>query len=84
MQSIEILGFIAATLTTIAFIPQVIKIWRTKSTKDISLGMFIMFCTGILLWLFYGIFIKSLPVIFANIFTLILALIILFFKIRYK
>lgn len=84
MDFIEILGFIAGSLTTTAFLPQVIKTWKTKSTKDISLEMFLILSIGIFLWLLYGIFIKSLPVIFANAITLILASIILFFKIRYK
>ena len=84
MVYVEVIGFLAGILTTIAFIPQVIKVWKTKSTKDISLIMFIVLCTGIFLWLVYGILISSLPVILANIVTFILALIILIFKIKYK
>jgi len=78
------LGIAAGTLTTIAFIPQVIKIWRSKSAKDISLGMFLIFSTGVALWLWYGIAINALPIIIANAITLMLALLILFFKFRYK
>ena len=83
MAYVEIVGFAAGILTTIAFLPQVIKIWKTKSTKDISLGMFITFTTGIFLWLIYGILINSTPIILANIVTFILSLTILVFKIRY-
>ncbi len=82
MNYVNILGFIAGTLTTIAFVPQVIKIWKTKSTKDISLGMFVILCTGISLWVVYGILVKSLPVVVANATTLVFALLILVLKIK--
>ncbi|GAA5521845.1 SemiSWEET transporter [Aliifodinibius salicampi] len=84
MSFILLLGLTAATLTTIAFIPQVIKTWKTKSADDLSLGMYSIFCTGVLLWLIYGILIGDIPVIAANTVTLILALTILFFKFFYK
>lgn len=84
MSFILILGLIAATLTTIAFIPQVIKTWKTKSADDLSLGMYSIFCTGVLLWLIYGILIEDIPVIAANTVTLILVLTVLFFKLFYK
>ncbi len=84
MDYVTILGLAAGTLTTVAFLPQVTKAWRTKSTKDISLVMFIMFCIGIFLWLIYGIFLKSLPIILANAITLILALTILILKIKFR
>ena len=80
----DVLGFSAAILTTTAFIPQVIKIWKTKSTRDISLGMFSMFCLGVFIWLIYGFIIHALPVILANAIIFILASIILIFKIKYK
>ncbi|MDH4128072.1 MAG: SemiSWEET transporter [Spirochaetota bacterium] len=80
----NIIGLIAGTLTSIAFLPQVIKTWKTKSTNDISLIMFTAFSLGILMWLIYGIIINSLPIIIANSVTIILSLIILYFKIRYK
>ncbi|MCA6079169.1 SemiSWEET transporter [Fulvivirga sedimenti] len=83
-MSIEILGLTAGFLTTVAFVPQVIKTWKTRSTKDISLNMFLLFCTGVSLWLIYGIMIGSISIIISNILTLILALSILFFKIRYR
>ena len=80
----DILGMIAGTLTTIAFIPQVVKTWRSKSTHDISYGMFILFSLGLLLWLAYGILIDALPIIISNTVTLALALVILGLKFRYK
>ncbi len=79
-----ILGLIAGTLTTIAFIPQAVKTWKTKSAKDLSLGMYLIFCCGVLLWMLYGILISDLPVILANGATLVLALSILYFKLAYN
>ena len=78
------IGFLAAILTTIAFIPQAVKIYKTKSTRDISLPMWLIFSVGVFLWLIYGILIMSLPVILANIVTLLISLFILFFKIKYS
>ena len=78
------LGYLAATLTTIAFGPQVVKTWKTKSTHDLSLGMFLIFFSGVFCWLVYGLSIQSRPVILANAVTLVLAGVILYFKIRYK
>ena len=80
----DVLGMIAGTLTTIAFIPQVVKTWRSKSTHDISYGMFILFSLGLLLWLAYGIVIDAMPIIVSNLVTLVLALVILGLKFRYK
>ena len=84
MEFITILGLVAATLTTSAFIPQLIKIWKSKSAKDVSLQMLITFCIGVFLWLVYGIYLQSLPVILANLLTLIFNLIILWLKIKYE
>ncbi len=84
MDMASIIGYIAGALTTIAFVPQVIKIWKTKSTKDISLTMFIVFCFGIFLWMIYGIMLHSFPVIIANATGLVLGLLIIIFKIKYK
>ena len=75
------LGFFAAFCTTLAFVPQVIKIWKTKSTKDISLLMFVIFTLGIACGLFYGILNNDKPLIIANLFTLLLSLYILIQKI---
>ena len=82
MLSVTALGLLAGTLTTIAFVPQVIKTWRTRSTHDISLGMFAILVAGILAWLAYGALIGDIPLILANAVTLLLAGTILFFKIR--
>lgn len=84
MTLVTLLGLTAGALTTVAFVPQVIKTWKTKSAGDLSLGMYSIFCTGVLLWLLYGIIIGDIPIIVANVITLILALIILYFKIMYK
>ncbi len=84
MDYITVLGLAAAVLTVIAFFPQLMKTWKTKSTKDISLGMFSAFCVGVLLWFVYGILISDLPVTIANLLTFIQALIILMFKLKYK
>lgn len=81
MNYIEIIGFFAAICTTVAFMPQVIQAWRTKSTKDINLKMYAILCLGFLLWLLYGIFVKSLPIILANAISLVSASTILFLKI---
>jgi MtN3 and saliva related transmembrane protein len=77
------IGFIAAILTTFAFVPQVLRVWRTRSTSDISLGMYALFTVGVALWLVYGILIESWPVIVANLVTLLLAGSVLVMKIRY-
>ena len=84
MNEIQILGLAAGSCTTIAFLPQVIKTWKSGSAKDLSLGMFSFFCFGVLLWLIYGIIIRDVPVILANLFTLVLASSLLYFKLRYK
>ncbi|MFW3145586.1 MAG: SemiSWEET transporter [Thermoplasmatota archaeon] len=78
------IGFIAAVLTTSSFVPQVVKVVRTKHTKDISLLMYVIITLGISMWLAYGIFIHDLPVIAANAVTLVFVLLVLFFKIRYR
>ena len=84
MNWVTIIGLLAATGTTISFLPQVIKSWKTHKTQDISLPMYIVLCTGVCLWLVYGFLIKDLPIVLANGITLILALSILFLKIKYK
>ena len=84
MSWITIMGLVAATLTTFAFIPQVIKTWRMKETRDISFLMYLIFTIGVSLWLGYGILIGDYPVLIANGATLIMALTILIAKIRYK
>ena len=83
MDFTNILGFTAATLTTFAFLPQVMQVWRSRSTKDISLPMLITFIAGISLWLVYGLVVKAAPIYIANFITLILNLAILRFKLKY-
>ena len=77
------IGLLAGSLTTLAFVPQVVRVWRTKRADDISASMFIIFILGVALWLVYGIYLKAWPVIIANAVTLILAIIILVLKFRY-
>jgi MtN3 and saliva related transmembrane protein len=84
MDISTLLGLSAGSLTTLAFVPQVLKTWRSKSGEDISLGMFLLFSTGVLLWLIYGILIDALPVILANAVTLLLSLTVLLLKLRYR
>jgi len=83
MNYITLIGLIAATLTTISFLPQAIKSWKTRSAKDLSLGMFATFCTGVLLWLIYGLLNRDLPIILSNAVTFVLALAILILKIKH-
>lgn len=78
-----ILGALAATLTTLCFVPQAIKVVREKDTKALSLSMYLMFITGVFFWLLYGITLNSWPMIAANLITFALALLILITKIRY-
>ncbi len=77
------IGFIAAILTTVAFVPQVRKVWCTRSAKDVSLGMYTLFTLGVALWLVYGILIHSWPVILANVVTLVLAGMVLAMKLKF-
>jgi MtN3 and saliva related transmembrane protein len=84
MNFVQLLGLSAGKLTTIAFLPQVIKTWKSRSAKDLSLGMFSLFCLGVALWLAYGVLVSDIPVIAANMLTLMLASTLLFFKLRFK
>jgi MtN3 and saliva related transmembrane protein len=81
--ALDLLGFVAGVLTTAAFIPQVLKIRKTRSARDISLGMYAVFTSGVVLWLAYGLALGSMPIIVANVFTLALALAVLVMKLRY-
>jgi MtN3 and saliva related transmembrane protein len=80
----ELIGFIAAVCTTFAFLPQVIKVWKTKQTKDLSLRMYTIMFIGICLWFVYGLRINSLSIILANIVTGVLVFTILVFIVRGK
>jgi len=84
MDYIELIGISAGILTTISFIPQVIQVIKTRSTKDISLFMFLIFSTGVLCWLIYGILRTSPAMIISNAIILVSSLIIIGFKLKYK
>lgn len=84
MDHADTLGLVAGALTTVSFLPQVVKIWRAKSAKDISYAMFLTFSGGVFLWLLYGIAIGATPVIVANAVTFVLALAVVLLKMRYK
>jgi MtN3 and saliva related transmembrane protein len=79
-----IIGAIAACLTTFSFVPQVIKVIKTKDTSGISLLMYLMSCLGIFLWMVHGLMIKDSALFYANLVTFVLALIVLVYKIKYK
>ena len=84
LLSADVIGYIAATLTTVSFVPQA---WHTFSTKDvngISLGMYSVFTVGIALWLAYGLMLNAWPIVIANVITLALASLILVMKLRYR
>jgi MtN3 and saliva related transmembrane protein len=80
----EIIGFIAAILTTAAFLPQVYKTWKTKDVSGLSLPMLLIFFVGIIGWLVYGILKQSPSMIFANSVTIISSFLLLFFKVKYS
>ncbi|MBC3884361.1 SemiSWEET transporter [Undibacterium sp. FT31W] len=84
MQTTDLIGYIAACLTTGAFIPQAWMTWRRKRAEGVSLGMYVLMVTGIFMWLTYGILLQAWPVIIANIITMLLALFILGMKLIYK
>ena len=84
MDYVTMIGLAAAAITVVSLFPQLVKIWKTKSTKDISLGMFLLFCGGVFLWFVYGILMQDLPIIIANFLGFIQTLIILILKVKYK
>ena len=81
---IDLFGFLAAVLTTIAFLPQLYKTWHTKSADDVSLIMLILFITGLICWIIYGLKINSIPIVVANIITFLFNFSILILKISYN
>jgi MtN3 and saliva related transmembrane protein len=83
MSLLDYTGYAAALCTTGAYVPQVLRVWRTRSTQDISLKMFLVLVTGLVLWLVYGFWKGEIPLIAANGVTLMLAGIILYFKIKH-
>ena len=84
MELKDIIGYIAAALTTFAFLPQVIRTWKSRSAKDLSYGAFILLGSGVVCWLAYGILIEDLPLIISNAIVLTLSLSILVMKIRFE
>ncbi len=84
LDSTEIIGLVAALLTTSAFVPQVIQTMKTKDVSGISLPMYVVLCSGVCLWLVYGLLNQQISVIAANGVTLILALSVLFLKLKYR
>jgi MtN3 and saliva related transmembrane protein len=83
MDMIVLVGYIAGTLTTLSFVPQVARAWKLRETRDLSLAMLLFFAAGVLLWTLYGVWTGSMPIILANLITFILILILLWMKIRY-
>lgn len=84
MNKYEIIGALAAIITTTAFLPQVYKTWKTKDTKSLSLTMYGSFFVGVVLWIIYGFYLKSIPMILANAITALSALILIRLKLKYK
>jgi MtN3 and saliva related transmembrane protein len=84
MDAVTGLGLIAALFTTVSLLPQLIKVYKTKSTKDISTGMFALFSSGVFLWFIYGVLVNDFPIIIANSLAFTQAVVILFFKAKYK
>ena len=79
----DLIGALAGALTTIAFIPQVWRVWQTRSARDLSLSMYLIFTAGVALWLVYGVALGALPIIVFNSVTLVLAATVLAMKIRF-
>jgi MtN3 and saliva related transmembrane protein len=84
MAPIEILGLVAGTITSVTFLPQVVKIWQTKSAKDLSIMMLLLLMLGVVLWLIYGLVVMSAAIIYTNSMVLAMSLIMLFFKLKFK
>lgn len=84
MDWISALGFAAATLTTVSFFPQALKIWKTRSAQDISLGMFVLFSAGVFLWTVYGVLRRDIPMTLSSSLSFAIAVFILWMKLKYK
>jgi MtN3 and saliva related transmembrane protein len=84
MDHISVLGYLAGALTTLSLLPQVIKICRSRSARDISFVMYLFFVAGISLWVIYGIAINSMPVIIANTVSLCLGIAVIVLKCRFR
>jgi len=83
MAPFELVGYLAAILTTVSFVPQVWQTWRTRDVSGISLGMYVVFAAGVFLWLVYGLLLNAWPIVVANAMTLALAVAILAMKIKW-
>lgn len=83
-EIVPIFGYVAAILTTLSFLPQALKTIKEKNTEGISLVMYSLFTSGVLMWLVYGLFVKDIPIIVANAITFVLAVTILTLKIKYS
>jgi len=79
----DLIGALASTLTTIAFVPQVWRAWRTRSARDLSLSMYLIFTSGVVLWLLYGLMLGAMPIIVGNAVTLLLAGTVLAMKLKF-
>lgn len=84
MNIFEVLGMLAAIITTTSFLPQVYKTWKSKDTKALSLTMYITFFIGVTLWMIYGIYLNSWPMILANLITGVAVLVLIGLKLKYK
>lgn len=84
METTDAVGLLAGLLTTVSFIPQVVKIWRSRSARDISYGMYACFIAGVSLWMYYGIAIGARPIALNNAVVLLLAIVIVLLKLRFE
>ena len=84
MEYVTFIGLFAAFLTTISLLPQIVKVWRTRSAKDVSSGMFSLQCVSVSMWVVYGFLMHDIPIIAANSLVFIQAATILFFKKRFR
>ena len=84
MDYIKLLGLAAGTISSITFLPQVLRIWKTKSAKDLSLNMLALLILGVSMWLTYGIMVKDVAIIYTNSMVLTMSFIMLYFKFRFK
>jgi MtN3 and saliva related transmembrane protein len=84
MQLIDLIGILAAVLTTASFFPQALHTFRTKDVSGVSLGMYSVFTVGVALWLVYGLLLSAWPIVIANCVTLVQAIAILVMKLRYR
>ena len=82
-MNVDLIGAVAGTLSTVAFVPQVWRIWRTRHARDLSLPMYLIFTTGVALWFVYGLLLGALPIIVCNGLTLLLAGTVLAMKLRF-